>query len=286
MSVKALGTDFFDGLYVPKQSQNSFLPLAEIEVEWMVTHWKEQNILKHWSAPTVNPAAWCSDLLDNALMLNIKCLNEYQVFCWCFLGVKKWPPLPPTNTSPLRRWPWGQGQKFLLAVLPRHSPRGECVSLEHTLTTALAVFLSLIRSWNWLQLPACLVRACKLKQEEKGRSKRFSCAEEGWGMSFMVTLLSFNPQIWSTSDLSVGHGTWQLPCEMWSCCQDGFWTLGWECGVGWAVDLELTRGSGDAGFTLRAVLQLVARWGCCEEEERLPTAAASLRGKQEENQKC
>lgn len=52
------------------------------------------------------------------------------------------------------------------------------------------------------------------------------------------------------------------------------------------MDLELTRGSGDAGFTLRAVLQLVARWGCCEEEdEKLPTAAASLRGKQEENQK-
>lgn len=41
-------------------------------------------------------------------------------------------------------------------------------------------------------------------------------------------------------------------------------------------------------FILRAVLQLVARWGCCEEEEeeRLPTAAASLTGKQEENQKC
>lgn len=51
------------------------------------------------------------------------------------------------------------------------------------------------------------------------------------------------------------------------------------------MDLELTRGSRDAGFTLRAVLQLVAQWGCCE-KERLPTAAASLRGKQEENQEC
>lgn len=59
------------------------------------------------------------------------------------------------------------------------TPCGKCASLEHTLTTALAVFLSLIRSWNWLQLPACFVRACKLKQEEKGRSKCFSCAEEG-----------------------------------------------------------------------------------------------------------
>lgn len=49
------------------------------------------------------------------------------------------------------------------------------------------------------------------------------------------------------------------------------------------MDLELTHGS---RFTLRAVLQLVARWGCCEKEERLPTAAASLRGKQEENKKC
>lgn len=59
-------------------------------------------------------------------------------------------------------------EKFLLAVLP--TPCGECASLEHTLTTALAVFLPLIHSWNWLQLPACLVRTCKLKQEERGRN--------------------------------------------------------------------------------------------------------------------
>lgn len=206
------------------------------------------------------------------------------------LGVKKWTPLPPTNTSQ-RRWPWDQGQKFLLAVLPLLMENMQA-HWSTLLTTALADFLYLIRSRNWLQLPGCLLRACKLKQEEKGRSKCFSYAEEGWGMSFMVTPLSFNPQIWSTSDLSVAHGTWQLPREMWSCCQDGFWTLDWEAldlvlsGVGWAVDLELTHGSGDTGCTLRAVLQLVAWWGCCEEEERLPTAAASLRGKQEENKKC
>lgn len=45
------------------------------------------------------------------------------------------------------------------------TPCGECASLEHTLTTALAVLLSLIHSRNWLQLPVCLVRACKLKEE-------------------------------------------------------------------------------------------------------------------------
>lgn len=153
------------------------------------------------------------------------------------------------------------------------TPHGECASLEHTLATALAVLLSLIHSQNWLQLPVCLVRTCKLKQEKKGRSKCISCAEEGWGLFFMIAPLWFNLQIWSTSDLSVAHGSWQLPCEMWSCCQDGFWTLGWEAlglvlsGVGWAVALELTHGSGDAGFTLRAVLQLVVRRGCCGEEE-------------------
>ena len=55
-------------------------------------------------------------------------------------------------------------------------------------------------------------------------------------------------------------------------------------GVGTAVDLELlTRGhpacgGGGAGLALRAVLQLVARWGFCDEEERLPAAAASFKG--------
>lgn len=73
----------------------------------------------------------------------------------------------------------------------------------------------------------------------------------------------------------MGSGPWTG--KLWILC---------SVGVGCAVDLELTHGSGDTGCTLRAVLQLMAWWGCCEEEERLPTAAASLRGKQEENKKC
>lgn len=75
------------------------------------------------------------------------------------------------------------------------TPCGECASLEHTLTTAPAVFLALIRSQNWLWLPVCLVRTCKLKEKEKGRSKCFSYAAEGWGVFFTVTPLSFNPHI-------------------------------------------------------------------------------------------
>lgn len=93
--LQIFGLIFFERLYVPIQSQNSFLPFSEIGMEWMVAHWKEQNILRYWSVPAAKPAAWCCDLLDNALKLSIKCLNEYKVFHWCFLGVKKWPPLPP-----------------------------------------------------------------------------------------------------------------------------------------------------------------------------------------------
>lgn len=209
----------------------------------MVTHWKEQNILKHRSVPTFKPAAWCSDLLDNALMLKSSAWIN-TVFCWCFLWVKKWPPLPLTNTSPQRRWPWDQGQTFPLSVLPLLM--GNVQVLEHTVATALAVLLSLIHSQNWLQLPVCLVRACKLKQEEKGRSKCFSCAEEGWGLFFMVALLWFNLQIWSTSDLSVAHGSWQWnvvllsgwvldpwlgsfgPCAQWGGVSCGFGADTWE----------------------------------------------------------
>lgn len=126
------------------------------------------------------------------------------------------------------------------------TPHGECASLEHTVATALAVLLSLIHSQNWLQLPVCLVRACKLKQEEKGRSKCFSCAEEGWGLFFMVAPLWFNLQIWSTSDLSVAHGSWQWnvvllsgwvldpwlgsfgPCAQWGGVSCGFGADTWE----------------------------------------------------------
>lgn len=169
-----------------------------------------------------------------------------------FLGVKKWPPLPSTNTSPQRRWPCGQRKNCPA------TPHGECVSLEHTLTTALAVFLSLIRSCNWLQLPACFGRACKLKQEEKGRSKYFCRAEEGWGMSFMVTPLSLKLQIWRTSDLSVADCTWQLLCKCGPAVRMGsgplagkFWTL---CSVGWG---ELSLWSWHVGVEMLDLLYVL-----------------------------
>lgn len=87
---------------------------------------------------------------------------------------------------------WSKTELF--SWLSCHSFWEMCKSGAHS-DYSTGCFLSLIRSWNWLQLPAGFVRACKLKQEEKGRSNCFSCAEEGWGMSFVVTPLSFQLRV-------------------------------------------------------------------------------------------
>lgn len=146
--------------------------------------------------------------------------------------ITPWKPLS------IKSWPlviMGKDRNFSWPSCPSS---WECVSLEHTFFTALAVLLYLLCSLKRLWLPACLVRICK--QEEERSSRCFLWAGEGWGISFVLKSVSFNPQIGSfEAQVCFICHWWHLTVGLWNvdpCCQDGSRALVWESldlGVQW-----------------------------------------------------